>query len=296
MALVDWVKFGGKTEKLAKMEAELEASVKKHQEAEMVRVEMEKARARGMMNAAASVSDTPGLHLTPEQAKRYAEKMEEAFYKKSILKPPTVKIGHYTSGSPLTWDDALSPAVKMEMERYKFGAPITAGPTSKTAVNYGTRLYPKETRSAIQMLHGNPSAMSLLFAMTTCIGFGCVVKADRKKLVEITGFSVSTYTRALNTLLGLGLVYPNISHAHNIQEGFVVDADLPKKNGRRYKIAPFVAFRGSKEFQAHELNNYNQYLKARFTKGITPREDGTDQNPEFVQAQGHQEEPDGTSV
>ena len=87
----------------------------------------------------------------------------------------------------------------------------------------------------------------------------------------------------------------NISHAHNIQEGFVVDADLPKKNGRRYKIAPFVAFRGSKEFQAHELNNYNQYLKARFTKGITPREDGTDQNPEFV-AQDHQEEPDGTSI
>jgi hypothetical protein len=168
------------------------------------------------------------------------------------------------------------------------GIPKT-GPTparvAKSA-NYGTRLYPRETRSAIKMLHGQPSALSLLFAMTTCIGFGCVVNADRKKLLEITGFTASTYTRALNVLLGLGLVLPNFIGETDPQPGFILDKELPtKKNGRRYKIAPFIAFRGDKLFQMHELNKYNKYMKIRVDKLITPVQDDDDGNPEFVGAE-----------
>jgi hypothetical protein len=163
------------------------------------------------------------------------------------------------------------------------------GPTPsgvEQARAYGTRLYPRETRSAIKMLQGHPSALNLLFAMTTCVGFGCVLNADRKKLLEITGFSMSTYTRALNVLLGLGLVLPNLVGDTAPQAGFVLDKELPtRKNGRRYKIAPFIAFRGPKDFQEHELRKYADYMKVRVASKITPVQDDGDGNPEFIKGE-----------
>lgn len=225
---------------------------------------------------------------------------------------PSVTVRPYSSTSPLQWEDISTPppvpmpipappmlspadmlrysemmAKKLEQESILKGIALRkpSGKSDESPKGYGTRIFPEGMRVVLKDLADQPSALRLINAMMSCVGYGCVIKATRAKLMEVSGLSASSYTRGMNVLLGLGFVYPNLK-SENIQPGFVQPADLaPKshrKNGQRYKIAPFIAFRGSSEMNRLENKRYQDYMGNRATARLTPVERDDDDSTEFV--------------
>lgn len=187
----------------------------------------------------------------------------------------------------LAWDDAMggfrvSPSSPTKLT---VGS-LTDGPVDPPPgpVHYGTRVAPKGTQFAIQSLQDNPTALMVLLTMITCIGHGCVIKATRQKVMEITGLSASSYTRAINTLMAHGFLWPNMPTTNTYVAGYISTDEMPKnRNGARYKIGPFISFRGPKEFKEAEMNRYNTYMRQRLAKRLTPSYDLADDNITFLE-------------
>lgn len=174
---------------------------------------------------------------------------------------------------------AMMDSIKIQ-DGVKLGAPLPdPNEVKPDLIHYGVRVAPKGTQFTIESLRDNPTALMVLMTMITCIGHGCVVKATRQKVMEITGLSASSYTRAVNTLLAHGFLWPNMPRANTYQAGYVIPEEMPKnKNGCRYKVGPFIAFRGPKEFKDAEISRYNSYMHQRLSKRLTPEYDESADN------------------